>query len=183
MTPILIAAAVSPEDCMVASVISRKVIVTMPLLEGTDGVLKMSKSFGNYIGINESAGEMFGKIMSISDKLMMKYYELLTEEDRDNIKTMHPKEAKERLAELIVASYHGDKKAQAAREEFQRVFSNKELPDDIPLYKLSQPTAIVEIMLNSKISASGNEARRLIKQGAVEIDGTKIITVVTRVKD
>jgi tyrosyl-tRNA synthetase len=144
-----------------------QVIITMPLLEGTDGVQKMSKTYANFIGINEGSSEMFGKIMSISDDLMMKYYTLLTDADLGMIRNMHPKEAKLGLAEEIVACYHPKSEARQAREEFQRVFSQKETPHDIAVYRLAGPTPVIEILIQAKLVASKNEARRLIAQGAV----------------
>lgn len=151
-----------------------QVIIMLPLLEGTDGIQKMSKSYGNYIGINELPNEMFGKIMSISDELMLKYYELLTDEGLDKIKKMHPKEAKLRLAQTIVKQYHSDKDAQRSRLEFERIFSQKEIPQDIPEYKIEGKQAIITILLNSGLVKSGNEARRLIKQQAVFFDNLKV---------
>lgn len=147
-----------------------QVVITMPLLEGIDGVQKMSKSYGNYVGINEGAPEMFGKIMSISDDMMMKYYTLLTDENFAGINAMHPKEAKLKLAELIVSQYHPKPDAQNARLEFERVFSSKELPFDIPLAALkSSKVNIIEIMMEYGLVKSKNEARRLIQQGAVSL--------------
>jgi tyrosyl-tRNA synthetase len=151
-----------------------QVIITMPLLEGTDGVQKMSKSYGNYIGIAESAKEIFGKIMSISDTLMMKYYTLLTDEDLALVKAMHPKEAKVKLAKIIVSDYHSVKAAEAAALEFQRVFGQKDTPDDAPVYRLSSPKTILEILLEARLVASKNEGRRLIQQGGVNLDGVGI---------
>jgi tyrosyl-tRNA synthetase len=152
-----------------------QVVITMPLLEGTDGVQKMSKSYGNYIGIDEPGGEMLGKIMSISDELMLKYYTLLTDDDLQAVKAMHPKEAKLKLAELIVSQYHGPEAASAARSEFERVFSQKELPEELPEYTLDPAkNTIIEILLDSGIAASRNEARRLIQQGGVTLDGVRI---------
>jgi tyrosyl-tRNA synthetase len=152
----------------------QQVVITLPLLEGTDGVQKMSKSFGNYIGINESANEMFGKIMSISDELMLKYYTLLTDEETDSVKTIHPKEAKLNLAENITAQYHGNKLAQKARLEFEQIFSQKRLPPEPPSYILKEKSNIVDILLESNMVDSGNEARRLISQGGVYLDGERI---------
>lgn len=151
-----------------------QVIVTLPLLEGTDGVNKMSKTMDNYIGINERPLDMFGKLMSISDELMRKYYELLTDEDLESIKNMHPKVAKLRLAENIVGQYHSKKEAALAREEFERVFSQKELPKDIAEYKTDGAKAIIAILLSSGLVKSGNEARRLIKQGAISFDNSPV---------
>lgn len=154
--------------------IEPQVIIMLPLLEGTDGVQKMSKSYGNYIGINEESCGMFGKIMSISDELMLRYYELLTDEDLDAIKRMHPKESKLRLAEDITRQYHSSKDASLARQEFERVFSQKELPQDIAEYKTDGTKTIIAILLSSGLVKSGNEARRLIKQGAVSFGDSPI---------
>lgn len=151
-----------------------QVVITMPLLEGTDGVQKMSKSFGNYIGINEPASEVFGKIMSISDQLMMKYYELLTDEDLEIVRKLHPKEAKLTLAEKIIKQYHSQKESHLARAEFERVFSSKEIPKDLPEYKTDGRQKIIAILLNSGLVKSGNDARRLIKQGAVLFNNVKV---------
>ena len=151
-----------------------QVIITLPLLEGTDGVNKMSKSLDNYIGITEKPQEMFGKIMSISDELMMKYYTLLTDEDLDKVKQMHPKEAKLRLARIITAQYHSDKIAESAQEEFQRIFSARQLPKNMPVFQLKGSQRIIEIITESGLAKSGNEARRLIRQGAVNFENQKI---------
>jgi len=152
-----------------------QVVMTMPLLEGTDGKQKMSKSLGNYIGIDEPAQEMFGKLISLSDELMWKYYALLTDEDLQKAKSMHPKEAKLHLAELIVRQYHGSESAGAAREEFQQVFGQKELPSDMPVYELkNKKSDIISILLDSGLITSKNEARRLIKQGGVYLDGKRL---------
>lgn len=151
-----------------------QVVLTMPLLEGTDGVQKMSKSYGNYIGINESARDIFGKVMSVSDDLMMKYYELLTEEDLDGIRAMHPKDAKTRLGELIVSAYHGADAGARAHEEFERVFSQKELPEDIREFACAAGQDILSVMVKSGLVKSGNEGRRLLQQGAVSFNDRKI---------
>lgn len=154
---------------------SPQVVITMPLLEGTDGIQKMSKSYANYIGINEAPADMFGKIMSISDELMLKYFTLLTDEDLNIVKSMHPKEAKLKLAQIIVEQYHSREAAQEERAGFERVFSQKELPDDLVNYKLPLPkNNIVEILIDSGLVASKNEARRLIQQGGVSLDGERI---------
>lgn len=152
----------------------QQVVITMPLLEGTDGVQKMSKSYGNYIGINEQPKDIFGKVMSISDELMMKYFELLTDEDLPEIKKMHPKEAKARLAKNIITQYYSTKEADNAKTEFERVFSKKELPQDIPEYKIDGKETLLTILIKSGLVKSGNEARRLLKQGAVFLDDKKI---------
>jgi len=152
----------------------QQVVLTMPLLEGTDGIQKMSKSFGNYIGINEPAKEIFGKIMSIPDELMLKYYELLTDENLDEIKKMHPKEAKVNLAKILITQYHSKAAAENEALEFERVFSQKEIPQDMPEYKTDAKKNIILILTESKLTASGNEARRLVKQGAVSFNNQKI---------
>lgn len=151
-----------------------QVVITMPLLEGTDGVHKMSKSYGNYIGINDSAKDMFGKIMSISDELMIKYFELLTDEDMASVKRMHPRDAKVRLAEIIITQYHSKDMAEKEKESFQRVFSQKELPQDILKYGIDGTQNILNILVKSGLVKSGNEARRLIQQGGVFFDNAKI---------
>ncbi|MDD4909002.1 MAG: tyrosine--tRNA ligase [Candidatus Omnitrophica bacterium] len=151
-----------------------QVVLTMPLLEGTDGVQKMSKSYGNYIGINEDASSMFGKIMSISDELMLKYYTLLTDEDLDAVKAMHPKDAKVKLAQIIITQYHSQEAAEQAKGEFEKVFSKKELPDDIATLNLGQPKSILDVMAEAGLSKSRNESRRLIKQNAVEFNNARI---------
>ncbi|MDP2906032.1 MAG: tyrosine--tRNA ligase [Candidatus Omnitrophota bacterium] len=152
----------------------QQVVITTPLLEGTDGVAKMSKSSGNYIGISEAPTEMFGKIMSITDELMLKYYELLTDQDLALVKKMHPKEAKMALAGDIIRQYHSTADAQRARLEFERVFAQKELPKDMPEYKAGAAENILSILLKSGLVKSGNEARRLIKDGAVFFEGVKV---------
>ena len=152
----------------------QQVVLTMPLLEGTDGTQKMSKSFNNYIGINESPKEMFGKIMSITDELMLKYYELLTDEEIAQVKALHPKDAKINLAKIIITQYHSKTDAEKEAEEFKRVFSQKEAPQDIPEYKSDGKKTIQSILLESGLVSSGNEARRLVKQGAVTFDSKRV---------
>jgi len=153
----------------------QQVVITTPLLEGTDGVQKMSKTFGNYIGINEEPNEIFGKVMSISDTLMIKYYELLTDEDLARIKNMHPRLAKKELAGALVSQYHSKEAAKSSALEFERVFSQKELPQGLPVYSLTAGKgSVIEILLDSGLVTSRNEARRLIKQGAVYLDGVRI---------
>jgi tyrosyl-tRNA synthetase len=146
----------------------------MPLLEGTDGIQKMSKSYGNYIGINEPAKDMFGKIMSVSDELMLKYYELLTDADLDKIKSIHPKEAKVDLAKIIITQYHGAAAAEHEALEFARVFTQKEIPQEMPEFKTDGKKTVLNILLESKLVVSGNEVRRLIKQGAVSFNNEKV---------
>ncbi|MDX8381995.1 MAG: tyrosine--tRNA ligase [Ghiorsea sp.] len=154
-----------------------QVILTMPLLEGLDGVNKMSKSLNNYVGIQEPAKEQFGKIMSASDDLMMRYYELLTDVDLEAIKTMHPMEAKKQLASLIVSRFHGEEAGKAARDGFENQFAKKEIPDDIPEKTMVAEDGcvwIVKALSEGGLTASNGEAMRMIKQGAVSVDGKKI---------
>jgi tyrosyl-tRNA synthetase len=164
-------------------------IVTMPLLEGLDGVNKMSKSLGNYIGINEPAKEIFGKVMSVSDVLMLRYYELVSSvslADLEKIKTdiasglLHPMEAKKRLAAELADRFCGYGEGAKARDEFEKVFSKKDLPDDIPVAEVAWEGGamkLVKIMCLAKVASSNSEARRLIQQGGVEIDQKKITDV------
>lgn len=151
-----------------------QVIITMPLLEGTDGVKKMSKSYGNVITLNDSPAEMFGKVMSISDDTMWNYYKLLTEEDIPQL-NMHPKEVKLRLAEMLVARFYENGIANKTRGEFEAVFSGKQYPDDMAQIKLKKSTVSpVDLIIETGLAKSKNEARRLINEGAVELDGKKI---------
>lgn len=161
-----------------------QVVVTLPLLEGTDGVQKMSKSLGNAIGIADPADEMFGKIMSISDALMLRYYELLVPEHYPAVRQQleqgndHPMVVKERLAEILVHRYHGEASATAARERFEQQFRRRELPDDVPEFHyqgsdVSLPLA--RLMALAGVASSNSEARRKIAEGAVRIDGQRII--------
>jgi tyrosyl-tRNA synthetase len=160
-----------------------QVVITMPLLEGTDGVRKMSKTYGNYIALSDTPRDIFGKTMSISDELMYKYYELLTEHDLAKIKAMHPKEAKEKLAGELTERFHGIQAAKKACDEFKFVFANKGLPEDIEEYCVTTNNySLIDILVRSGLVASRNEARRLIEQGGAKIDGQKaqldsIITV------
>jgi tyrosyl-tRNA synthetase len=158
-----------------------QVVMTMPILVGLDGERKMSKSLGNYVGITEPPGEMFGKIMSISDELMWPYYELLTdfaspaivrlrEEVREGV--LHPMEAKMQLAHTIVAGFHGEEAAARAKEQFQRVFRDRSAPADMPEVKLSAGDRTLHALLTETgLASSRSEAERLIKQGAVEVNG------------
>ena len=163
-----------------------QVVITMPLLVGTDGVQKMSKSYGNYIGISESPRDIFGKMMSVSDDLMWTYYELLSDLSLEEIEQLkehvitgklHPKVAKENLAAEIVERFHSEEDAVAAREEFERVFKKKDTPDEIDEHLLESQDAeisLVDVMLEIKLVASKSDARRMIKQRAVEVDGERV---------
>jgi tyrosyl-tRNA synthetase len=154
-----------------------QVVITMPLLEGTDGINKMSKSLGNYIAINDKPTDMFGKIMSISDELMIKYYTLLTDDNLDEIRSLHPRDAKVRLAKTIIAQYYSGQIADQAADEFSRVFASKENPAEMPEYNITQETLVVDIIVNSGLVKSKNEVRRLIQQGAVEFDTDHIADI------
>jgi tyrosyl-tRNA synthetase len=145
-------------------------MITMPILPGTDGVQRMSKSAGNYIGVDEPPGEIFGKVMSIPDEAMPTYYSLLTHEDFDP--SAHPGEEKRRLARILVAQFHGEDVARAAEEHFDRLFRKHELPDDIPLMALPDGDPVhVPALLRDAFGVSGGEARRLIAGGGVRVNG------------
>jgi tyrosyl-tRNA synthetase len=152
-----------------------QVVIMTPLLEGTDGVHKMSKSLGNYIGISEPPEEIFGKLMSISDELMYKYFEYLTDVELSEIKTLHPKEAKLRLGEEVVGQFHDRAAAVKARESFEKTFSQRQFPEDIQEYVLGQnPKGLADILIEVGLIASIREYQRLIKQGAVSFEGHKL---------
>lgn len=162
-----------------------QVVITMPLLEGLDGIQKMSKSLGNYIGIDEEPKEMYGKAMSIPDELMMRYFMLVTdmsiEEQEDMAKRLesgelHPRDAKMQLARTIVRLYHGEEAALEAEEEFKRVFQQRALPTDIPEYAMDAPTEpifVPQFCTDAGLTASNGEARRSIKAGAFKVNGEK----------
>ena len=151
-----------------------QIAITVPLLVGIDGVKKMSKSYGNYVGLNDQPNDMFGKLMSISDEMMMNYYELLTSENLDEIKHMHPMEAKKKLASLLTQRFHGTEAAEAAKANFEKVFSKKENPDEMPLLRPSEGTLLSAVLFEAKAAASKNKARALIEQGAVRLNGRKL---------
>ncbi len=163
-----------------------QVVITLPLLEGLDGVQKMSKSLGNYVGIDEAAGVMFGKIMSISDPLMLRYFELLTDitpngltqlqEDLANGKK-HPRQVKEELAVELTARYHSRNAAVEAAQEFAYIFREKGVPEEIEevTLKIEGPTLwLPKVMMEAGLAAGTSEARRLITQGGVHVDGEKV---------
>ncbi len=152
-----------------------QVIITMPLLEGIDGVKKMSKSYGNYVGITEPPGEMFGKIMSISDQLMLRYYELLTEENLDQVRRMDPRQAKAKLAKEIVQKYYAEIEAKKAEKEFEKVFVKRELPGEIKEIRIPEKKIwVVDLLVKAGLCPSKNEAKRLIAQGGVKINQKRI---------
>jgi tyrosyl-tRNA synthetase len=164
-----------------------QVVITMPILEGIDGVRRMSKSLGNYIGLTEPSAEMFGKIMSIPDELMVRYFKLATDLSLEEIAsieeglkkgTLHPAETKRRLAWEIVCLYHGEREADRARAEFDRVFKEKELPSEIPDYDVPKKIIkeggrvwIVKLLTSLGLAKTSSEARRLIEQNGVKVGG------------
>jgi tyrosyl-tRNA synthetase len=149
-----------------------QVVIMTPLLEGTDGIKKMSKSLGNYIGINEAPQDIFGKIMSISDELMLRYYELLTDVDLTTIKTLHPKEAKLKLGEAVIALFYPKEEGAVARREFEKIFSQHQLPEDMPAYRIKHnDESLMQVLVSEKLVKSGNDFRRLLKEGAITLDG------------
>jgi tyrosyl-tRNA synthetase len=169
-----------------------QLVLTMPILVGLDGEKKMSKSLGNYIGVDEPAREIFGKVMSLPDELICSYFELTTDVDEqmleqvaDRLKNsdVNPRDVKMELGEHLVDMYHSVGSGRTAREEFERIFSQKKLPDDIPELDIEQlknleldPTRVylVHLIAKAKLSKSNGEARKLISAGAVTLDGTRI---------
>lgn len=160
-----------------------QIALTVPLLEGLDGVQKMSKSLGNYVGINEPAVDIYGKLMSISDSLMWRYFELLTrvpEPDLAALRRGHPMEAKKRLAATITAQYQGARSATEAAAHFERVHQEREVPAEVPERRLTAPGGrlrLASALKEAGLVASNTEGRRLIEQGAVEVDGQRVIQV------
>ncbi len=156
-----------------------QIVFTMPLLEGLDGVRKMSKSYGNYVGLTEAPEEMFGKLMSIPDALMPRYFELLTDVGMDELAAIRagaipPMEAKKRLAALIAEEYHGAAAANRAREYFESKFQRREVPRDVPVYRIAETLWIGELMKQLRFASSTSDARRLLSQGAVRVDGAAV---------
>lgn len=166
-----------------------QVILTMPILVGTDGTEKMSKSLDNYIGISESPREMYGKTLSISDALIHDYFLLATDISANELaalkkdlekKSVNPRDIKRRLARKIVSMYHSEHDASAAEEEFDRIFVKKEVPDEIETFSYPAPNGsvgILQLLLDAKLVDSKGEARRLIEQGGVSVDGMKIADI------
>jgi len=152
-----------------------QIVITLPMLEGTDGVQKMSKSLGNYIGITEPPSEIFGKIMSISDALMLRYFELLTDIPLAEVKAMHPKEAKQRLGRTLVARFYSEKAAAEAEQEFNSVFKSGGVPQDVETVALGKDKLnIIDLLVAAKLASSKAEAKRLVQQGGVAIDGETV---------
>jgi len=161
-----------------------QVVITMPLLEGTDGVQKMSKSLGNYVGIDEPPAEMFGKVMSITDTLMWRYYELLTDLTPEEISRLkvsvgvldrNPRDLKIELAKRIIKDFHSAEAADAAEEEFERIFKRREMPDVVAEVPVASGTwKLPRLIVETKLAPSMAEARRLIEQGGVRVDNERI---------
>lgn len=158
-------------------------VLTVPLLEGLDGVQKMSKSLGNYIGVTEEANAMYAKILSISDSMMWRYYELLSTKslkELENLKsqvaqgTLHPKVAKENLALELTTRYHNENLALQAKKEFDKIFTNKEIPSDITTFVFQNGEWICKVALECGLCASSSQARRDIKAGALKLNGEKV---------
>ena len=148
-----------------------QVVMTLPLLVGVDGVKKMSKSYGNAVTLNDPPKEIFGKLMSIPDELMWKYYELLTQEDLPTVKALHPKEAKMRLAQSLTEQYHPGE-GEKARVEFEQIFSKKDLPEEIPEYKATQHKIFLsQLVFEAGLAPSKRESKRLIENGGIRLDG------------
>ncbi len=166
-----------------------QVVMTMPLLEGLDGVEKMSKSLGNYIGIDEDAQSIFGKVMSISDELMWKYYLLSTDRTPAEIAALremvgagahHPMEAKRELAKSVIADFHSPEEAERADAEFRRIFTEKQAPTDVETIEIpasAEPMLLTKIVAAAGLAPTNSEARRLIEQGGVHVDEVKIADV------
>ena len=158
-----------------------QIVITMPILVGLDGKQKMSKSKGNYIGVTDEPKDMFGKVMSISDEMMENYYTLLTDLPTEKIKELtdsnktHPKLAKVLLGKTIVAQFYNEATAEVAAAEFEKVFAQKQLPDDMPVIEISaEPIAAAKLVVQCKLVETGGEAKRLIAGGGFTIDGEKI---------
>lgn len=160
-----------------------QIVLTLPVLPGIDGVQRMSKSLGNYIGIDEAPEEMYGKTMRIPDELIYTYFELVTDvslEELKNIKvalenqTINPRDLKHDLAFKIVEMYHGKEKAQAARQHFETLFIRKDIPDEMPEITVSSGSALADILVQNHIAATKSEVKRLVRQGGISVNGEKI---------
>ncbi len=164
-----------------------QIVMTLPLLEGLDGVHKMSKSLGNYIAVNDTPNDMFGKTMSVSDELMWRYFSLVLCMDDGEIAAMkadvaagkrHPREVKDLLGRRIIEKFYGAAEAEAASAEFARIFSQNQLPTDIPEVAVAAgEVGLLNLMVAAKLAASTSEARRLVQAGAVKIDDEKVVDV------
>lgn len=168
-----------------------QVCLTFPILVGTDGELRMSKSTGNYVGVNEPPEAKYGKTMSIPDSAMRNWFELLTRWKPERIDRLfhameagelHPMEAKKQLAWEIVSIFDGDEAADQAAARFERVHQKRELPDDMPVYTLTEPENVVDVIAAAELARSKSQARRLVQQGAVRLDGEKIEDITTELR-
>lgn len=170
-----------------------QVVITMPLLEGLDGVNKMSKSLGNYIGITESADNIYGKVLSVSDELMFRYFALLSDLSNKEIEELkskveknllHPKEVKMQLARELTARFHGAAAAKSAEENFEKVFQQGGVPEDLPevRFTATEPVALPQLLVDAGLVKSTSDGRRMIQQSAVSIDGEKITDVHLTIK-
>lgn len=170
-----------------------QVVLTLPLLEGLDGVNKMSKSLGNYIGVSEAANDIYGKVLSASDELMFRYYDLLSDLSREEIASLkeqvesgalHPKEVKKQLARELTARFHTPEAALQAEANFEKVFQKGGLPDDIPEKQIHSDEAIwlPQLLVDLEMVKSTSDGRRMIKQNAVSIDGEKVADIKTTVE-
>ncbi|MHC4482418.1 MAG: tyrosine--tRNA ligase [Planctomycetota bacterium] len=158
-----------------------QIVITTPILVGLDGKEKMSKSKGNYIGVTDEPNDMFGKVMSIADDMMENYFTLLTDLPLDRIAELtdpektHPKEAKVLLGKTIVAQFHNERTAQLAAAEFEKVFAQKQLPDEIPdVVVADSAISVKQLLISCSLVKTGGEAKRMVAQGAVTIDGCKV---------
>jgi len=171
-------------------------VFLVPLLLGTDGSMKMSKSLGNYIAIDEPPNDMYGKVMSIPDDLMMDYFELLTDVPDEDLagfreelaaQSVNPMELKKRLAREIVAQFHSQHAAQEAEADFERVVQRRGVPPELPVSVLmgsaENPVDLAEVLVNANLASSRSEAKRLVSQGAVEVDGEKVTSNTVALKD
>ncbi|MBN8191255.1 tyrosine--tRNA ligase [Bacillus sp. NTK074B] len=166
----------------------KQVVILLPLLEGLDGVEKMSKSKHNYIGIDEDPNQMFGKTMSIPDELIVKYFNLITDlslEEKEKVTneisdgSLHPRDAKILLGKTIVRMYHGKESAEQAENQFKEVFQKGALPDDIPIARWhgEEAISIVDLLVSLQMQSSKSEARRMIQNGGIRINGEKVLNV------
>jgi tyrosyl-tRNA synthetase len=160
-----------------------QVCIVMPILVGTDGHMRMSKSTGNYIGVDEPPGEQYGKVMSLPDEAMSSYFNLVTPWSLEEIAglekdlaegRLHPMEAKHRLAREVVEIFHGGEAADRARARFEQLHQKRDLPQDMPSFALSEPMKLLDLMVASGLAPSKSEGRRLIQQGGVQLDGQRI---------
>jgi len=167
-------------------------IITTPLLEGTDGLEKMSKSYGNHIGLQDSPSDIYGKILSIKDDMILKWYALAADSDSSTLSSIekkinnpsiNPMEIKRDLARAVISLYHSHEVAQEAEEHFNNVVVAKGIPDKIPTFKLASEDLIVNIIYSSGLLSSKGEARRMIKQGAVTLNGEKINDIQTKIRN